>query len=171
MKTKHKLKLLEELRIKISSTIDMSNKGLNMSSEYNRILDELITESKTVDVTFTAKPEPIQETKDPEPERFEIGEEVEVISNTCCHDFKIGEKVTIIAWMGDCDNPNKSYYTCVGSNDKTGLNGVLPNEIKKLPKPTINKEELRKHLEAAYKLWNKPPFGRASLIDKYLETL
>lgn len=134
MKTKHKLKLLEELRIKISSTIDLSNKGLNMSIEYNRILDELIAESKTVNKTSPTKTEPIQETKEPEPKRFEPDEIVEIIDNTSCHDFKIGEQVSIVEWVTNHLHPNRSYYTCIGSQKAAGINGVLPQDIKKLKK-------------------------------------
>lgn len=110
----------------------------------------------------TFKPEPIQETKDPEPERFEIGEEVEVIKCEHGHGFNIGERIMIV---GDGYQPK---YKCILGNRTWYLN---PDEIKKLPKQTINKEELRKHLEAIRTLWIETPNGISTCIDKYLDTL
>lgn len=110
----------------------------------------------------TFKPEPIQETKDPDPESFEIGEEVEVIDCKYLHEFKIGDRVKIV---GDGFNPK---YQCQ-YNGATWF--LSPDEIKKLPKPTINKEELRKHLEHAFDMWSKTNLAYTDSINKYLETL
>ncbi len=142
MKTKHKLKLLKQLRF---------------GTEYDLVLKGLMSELKEVCTI-----EPIQETKDPEPERFEIGEEVEVIKCEHGHGFNIGERIMIV---GDGYQPK---YKCILGNRTWYLN---PDEIKKLPKQTINKEELRKHLEAIRTLWIETPNGISTCIDKYLDTL
>jgi hypothetical protein len=113
----------------------------------------------------TFKSEPIQETKDPEPERFEIGEEVEVIDVSTTHCFKIGE----ILKIDDISEFNKNNYFCINSVGSKRF--VSSQDIKKLPKQTINKDELRKHLEAVDTLWQKTPGSLSVSINKYLETL
>lgn len=130
MKTKHKLKLLSLLP-----------KGLK---QYESLKEQLYLEAIG---NAILKAEPIQEIKDFGPERFEPGEIVEIINNTSCHDFKIGEKVSVIAWARDHDNPEVSYYTCFSRNNKNGINGVLPKDIKKLPKQEQTSKE--------FKAWDK----------------
>lgn len=142
MKTKHKLKLLKQLRF---------------GTEYDLVLKGLMSELKEVCTI-----EPIQETKDPEPERFEIGEEVEVIGNKNGHKFAVGEKVTITNRL----NTNVfTYY------DGRHIWHILYKDIKKLPKQTINKEELRKHICAVHNLWSSTEMNFKESIDYYFETL
>ena len=132
MKTKHKLKLLKELRIKISSTIAISNKVPNVSSEYNRILDELIAESKepTQKPEIEAKPEPITET-------FEVGEVVEILEPNP-YKLDVGTQLKII-------RHSSGYYTCELNNSDLLKQDyfLLPSEIKKIPIQKDNPKEFK----------------------------
>lgn len=134
MKTKHKLKLLKELRIKISSTIAISNKVPNVSSEYNRILDELIAESKepTQKPEIEAKPEPITET-------FEVGDQVEIIDDKAYHGIPIGFKFEI----------------CKITDMKTGVKHLYSGNLLFIPFEDIKKIPTQKDNPKEFKVGDK----------------
>lgn len=146
MKTKHKLKLLKELRIKISSTIAISNKVLNVSSEYNRILDELIAESKepTQKPEIEAKPEPITET-------FEVGDQVEIIDDKAYHGIPIGFKFEI----------------CKITDMKTGVKHLYSGNLLFIPFEDIKKIPTQKDNPKEFKVGDKVRIIKGENITKH----
>lgn len=125
MKTKHKLKLLKELRE--SSKIDYF-----YNHEYKRILNELISESKepTQKPEIETKPEPITET-------FEVGEVVEILEPNI-YKLDAGTQLKVI-------RHSSWYYTCELNNSDLHKQDyfLLPSEIKKIPIQKDNPKEFK----------------------------